>query len=390
MKTRLVLCTALAGVAVVVPTAAARPQAPLSPQRVQTAQGGIATGVATSIAAEIAKEGIKAAVAKWAPDYYKYVDPTGAALAQIQAQLAEINNKLTQLIDHQYALEAKLNCAIQRTALNPALNDVRAWFNTLRDQRYVTNLTARQANFEALFSERHRMLSAQHLLHNSLIGPDGVIRACAQHIEEGLRPFLSTDLAAEVHDFYAIYHTASAELLIVRANMMALHPENFPAGDAENSARHLQTWWTEEGDLIKPAFPDHLMYDTQSQHIWLSFGVPHGWYLRETYQQSHWHFTGYATTPTCSAVQHEFHKSGHTGWSAINYMAKHRIIRLMPGTDTILCFDDHDRLHEFDIATGTYRYAGDVQSYAQSVAARANVINGQAYVQIHHYSYLNR
>jgi hypothetical protein len=389
VKFRIIVCTALVAVITVVPTASARPAHVTRTHHAQVAEGGIATGVATSIAAEIAKEGIKAGVAKWAPEYYKYVDPTGAALAAIQEQLAQLDAKLTELANHQRALGERLSCEIQRTALGTTLSEIKGWYFTLREQQYVRNLSSQQTNLESLFTERHRMHAAQIHLHDALVGNNlpNLIRSCAKHIEETEYPFLSAYVHQEVWNFWSLYRAASTELLVVRVNMVAIHPELFPESKGQDMGKSVQSDWAAEEREIKPAFPDHLSYDKQSQHLWLSFGVPHGWYLRETYQQSGWHFTGYATTPTCSAVLALFHKTGATGWPAIELMRHRHIIKLHPGTDTILCFDDHDRLHEFDLATGTYRYAGEVQSYAQSVATRANVINGHTAVHIASYSY---
>ena len=48
---------------------------------------------------------------------------------------------------------------------------------------------------------------------------------------------------------------------------------------------------------------------------------------------------------------------------------------------------DHDRIHDFNLASGTYRYAGDYTSTYASVSAKPNLDNGY---QIHaqYFSYL--
>jgi hypothetical protein len=391
MKFRVIVCSALVAVIAVVPTASARPAHVTHTQHVQVAEGGIATGVATSIAAEIAKEGIKAAVAKWAPDYYKYVDPTGALLQQISAQLAEINAKLTQLIDHQRALGERLSCESQRTALGSTLSDIQTWYAELRRQGDPTiGQSSRQLNLDDLFAQRTRMESAQHYLHNALIGNNlpNLLRSCAKHLEETEAPFLSAHLEAEVWNFWSLYRTAAAELLVVRANMIALHPERFSATAAEHIATTVINDWASERSLIKPAFPDYMSYDTQSKWLWRYDTIPYGHdTLRKQLEASNWHVTGFSTIPTCSAVEAEFKKSGSSGDAAIRFMRDRRIVNIPWGY--IICYDDHDRLHEFNMVTYSYRYAGDVQSYAPSVAARPNEINGQFYVRISDFSYIH-
>jgi hypothetical protein len=392
VKFRIAVCSALVAIVAVVPTAAARPQQAQAPRHVQVSQG-IAVGVATSIAAEIAKAGIKAAVAQWAPEYSKYVDPTAHALAQIQEQLAQLDAKLTELIDHQRLLGERLSCESQRVALGGTLAEIKSWYASLREQRSVTSLSARQANFESLFSERHRMSAAQIHLHDALVGNNlpNLIRSCAKYIEETERPFLSAYLEHEVWDFWSLYRTASAELLVVRVNMIALHPAQYPANKAEEEATRVQRDWAAEEGLIKPAFPDWLSYDEQSGWLWQFHMVPYEQratgYIQRLLNEG-WHVTGYSTVPTCSAVEAEFKKSGSTGYAAISWLYKHRII-WSQGGNLLICYDDHDRLHQFNLVTYSYAYAGDVQSYAPAIVARPNVRDGKAYIKIGEYSYIH-
>jgi hypothetical protein len=391
MKVRVIVCSALVAIVAVVPTATAQTQKTQVARHTQVAQGGIATGVATSIASEIAKEGIKAAVAKWAPEYYKYVDPTGALLQQISAQLAEINAKLTQLIDHQRALGAQISCETQRVALGPTLNSIQTWYAELRRQGDPTiDQASRQLNLDDLFRQRLEMETAQNHLHNALVGNNlpVMLRACAKHLEEQEAPFLSAHLEAEVWNFWSLYRTAATELLVVRANMIALHPERFAATAAQHIATTVENDWASERALIKPAFPSHMSYDTQTKWLWLYETIPYG---HDTYRKqleaSRWHVTGFSTIPTCSAVEAEFKKSGYSGDAAIRFMRDHRIVNIPWGY--ILCYDDHDRLHEFNMVNYTYAYAGNTQSYAPSVAARPNEIDGQFYVRISDFSYIH-
>ena len=381
MRPRIVLCIVLGTLVAVVPTAAAQPQ------RVQHAQ--IAQSVGDSVASELVRAGVNAAVAKWAPGLEQYVNPLSAGLGAVQAQLAEITNKLNQLIDHQYAVEARLNCAIQRTNLNSILGDAKGWFKTLTEQQYVSSLSARKENLALLFGERERMLADQEHLHIALIGADGAIRACAQHIQIGLRPFFSANIGDEVNDFYAIYHTAAAEILVVRANLMALYPGHFAPDAAQKAARELEIRWADERSWIKPTFPDWLAYDTQTGVLWQFHMV--SWQYKATgyiqqLQDEGWWVTGYNDIPTCSAVEAEFRKSGFTGYDAISWMYRHKVM-WVNGPPQIRCYDDHGRLHEFNLATYHYVYAGDFESKAAAVVARPNVRDGKTYINVAHYAY---
>ena len=341
-------------------------------------------GVVTAVAAEIVKTGIKAAVAQWAPDLTKYVDPTAYGLAQIQAQLAEIDRKLTELIDHQQALEQHLNCVTQRVALDHVLSDAQASFATLRGAARISQPSERASVFSRLYAHYEAMVSDQNHLHRALEGSDGLIRACAKHIETGLRPYLNATLSDDVNAFYSTYQTAAAELLIVRANMIALHPQQFASTEAQDVATRLELWWSGERSIIKPHFPSTMTYDTKTGWLWRRITVP--WSdqaRRRMLEQAGWRITGYSTTPTCSAVESFVKQSGYTGTAALRQLDKLNVLSV-PSGDTILCYDDHDRLHEFNLATYRYKYAGNETSHAPSVAAMPN--NGQ--VDIGSYSYM--
>ena len=345
----------------------------------------MAEGVVTAIAAEIVKAGIKAAVAQWAPDLTKYVDPTGHALAQIQAQLEEINRKLSQLLDQQQAAEQHLNCVAQRVALDPVLSRTEAWFSALRGAARIGTPSEREKVFERLYSQYDTMVSDQNHLHRALSGPDGLIRACAKHIETGMKPYLSAALARDVDNFYGVYHTAAAELLIVRANMIALHSGHFPPTEAQDAAVQVDSRWRTERSWIKPAFPDWMSYDTRNGWLW--------WYTTITWsdktfmtqlERGGWRVTGRSTTPTCSAVAAYVKASGRTGASALSY-AKQLNVLSVPAGDTILCYDDNDKLRDYNLVKDYETYAGEYTSHWPSVAARPN----DGLVSISDYSYLN-
>lgn len=345
----------------------------------------MAEGVVTAIAAEIVKAGIKAAVAQWAPDLTKHVDPTGYALAQIQAQLEEINRKLSELLDQQQAAEQHLNCVSQRVALDPVLSHTEAWFSALRGASRINQPSDREKVFERLYSQYDSMVSDQNHLHRALAGSDGLIRACAKHIETGLKPYLSAALGRDVDNFYAVYHTAAAELLILRANMIALHQGHFPAAEAKDAAVQLDSRWRTERSWIKPAFPSYWSYDTRNGWLWDNSTL--AWTKKEfmeRLEKGGWHVTGRSTTPTCSAVAAYVKASGRTGTAALSYV-RHLKVLDIPAGDTILCYDDHDKLRDYNLAKDQESYAGDYTSHNPSVVARPN----DGFVNISDYSYLN-
>jgi hypothetical protein len=365
---------------VCIPAAAA---GPVRAHESARAQDDIATGVATSIAAEIAKAGIKAAVAQWAPDLTKYVDPTAHGLAQIQEQLAALDRKVSELVSHQDAMEQHLNCVIQRSSVASILSFARTWFERLKNAANLPDLSARATVMERLYGQYDTMTAYQDHLHYALVN-DGLITACAKHIESGMRPYLSARLAYEVRAFYSVYQGAASMLLVLRADMMALHPEQFAADEASSAAKTVEGWWAGEQRYIKPFFPGDMSYDTRSGWLWRYMTV--GWSdaaLRQTLQSQGWHVTGHATTPTCSAVEAFIKASGRTGSDALNYLRQMNVLHI-PNPEKILCYDDHDRIHDFSLVNYSYAYAGDVQSHEPSVAAKPN--NGT--VNVSTYSYL--
>ncbi len=345
----------------------------------------MAEGVVTAVAAEVVKSGIKAAVAQWAPDLTKYVDPTGHALAQIQVQLEEISRRLSELLDQQQAAEQHLNCVAQRVALDPVLSRTEAWFSTLRKAARISELSSRAEVFARMYSQYDSMVSDQNHLHRALNGADGLIRACAKHIETGMKPYLSAALARDVNSFYGVYQTAAAELLIVRTNMMALYPAHFPTTEAKDAALELETRWRNEHDWIKPAFPSAMSYDMTSGWLWRYTTIT--WSdtaLMTQLARGGWRVTGRSTTPTCSAVAAFVKAGGRTGAAALSYAKQLRVLDIPTG-DTILCYDDHDKLRNYDLVRYYETYAGDVTSHWPSVAARPN----DGLVNIADFSYLS-
>jgi hypothetical protein len=363
------VCSLLAATVFAMPSAASAQVAPADPV---AKQASVAEGVATALATEVVKLGIRSAVAQWAPDLTKYVDPVGHGLAEIQAKLEEINRKLEQLIAHQEALEQHLNCVTQRVALHRVLSESRTWFAALREARDTTELSERDVALQRLESHYLTMVADQEHLHIALEGPDGLIVACARHIQSGMDPYLSSALGDDVDNFYSIYHTAAAELLIVRANMIALHPGRFAKNAAEKAAEQVQGWWGLEQARIKPTFPASMSYDTKTRWLWWSTTIP--WWdnnVKGHLEHAGFRITGRSTTPTCSGVEAYVKQSRRSGRDALNYVRRLHVLDI-PSGDTILCFDDHDRIHDFNLVTYHYRYAGDYRSEEPSVAARPN------------------
>ncbi len=379
------VCCALIAIVVLVPSASAASSRPDPRPAPMAKEAGVGEGVVTAIAAEIVKAGIKAAVAQWAPDLTKYVDPTGHSLALIQAQLEEINRKLSELLDQQQAAEQHLNCVAQRVALDPVLSRTEAWFSALRGAARIAGTSERGTVFERLYSQYDSMVADQNHLHRALSGPDGLIRACAKHIETGMKPYLSAALARDVDSFYSVYRTAAAELLIVRANMIALHAAHFPATEAQDAAAQVDTRWRTERSWIKPAFPSSMSYDVKNGWLWRYTTI--AWSnknLMTQLERDGWRITGRSTTPTCSAVAAFVKASGRTGASALGYVRQLNVLNV-PAGDTILCYDDNDKLRDYDLAKDFETYAGNYTSHWPSVAARPN----DGLVRISDYSYLN-
>jgi hypothetical protein len=379
------VCAALIALVIFIPSVPAAGARPAPRPDPVARQASIAEGVATAIAAEIVKAGVKAAVAQWAPDLTKYVDSTGHSLAQIQAQLEEISRKLSELLDQQQAAEQHLNCVAQRVALDPVLSRTEAWFGALRGAARITTLSDRDEVFKRLYSQYDAMVSDQNHLHRALAGSDGLIRACAKHIETGMKPYLSAALARDVDSFYGVYRTAASELLILRANMIALHEGHFPSSEAKDVAAQLESRWRTERSWIKPAFPSSMSYDVRSGWLWRYTTIARSdSSLIAQLERSDWHVTGRSTIPTCSAVAAYVKASGRSGAAALNYVRQLQVLNI-PAGDTILCYDDHDKLRDYNLARDFETYAGDYISNKPSVAARPN----DGLVNVGDYSYLS-
>ena len=226
---------------------------PSASARTAQSQGTVAGSVAT----ELAKAGAQAAIAHFAPDLVKYTDPTAAGLAQIQSQLAELDQKLTELKSYQETVATRLDCVIQRTPLNEILASADEHLRALVDIGRMTDQAQRVKALATLDRDYLLLGTQQGTLHRAIVG-DGALVACARLIEKQQEPFLTSQLAPAVRDYYAAYEAAALSILTVRLNLM----NNGAATPtlADQVAREVLGWIAQEQALIKPAFPDTESY----------------------------------------------------------------------------------------------------------------------------------
>jgi hypothetical protein len=343
MKLRLGLALIATALLVAVPTASAASQG----------------GVATAIAGELAKQGLKAGIAHFAPDLAKTLDPTSAELAAIRDQLTVLDAKITELKLHQERLEARLNCSIQRSGVDSILARAQTSLETLLSAQKLPTQSGRVARLNALYSQYIPLSADQQDIHNRLIGANGVIRACAEHIEQGMRPFLTSKLAAAVHDFYATYEAAAVSLLVVRLNLIAYKPDEFATDDATTIATKVHGWLAEEAALIKPAFPNteaydfntNLLFKTHVYHVSALFGKSERGAV-DALRNEGWWAMGIEYVPTCRIFEIMVNSTGHSGARGVQELVS-RGVFTDPGRE-MSCYDDHDNHYTFDIQTFTY------------------------------------
>jgi hypothetical protein len=316
-------------------------------------------GVAAAIAGELAKQGLKAGIAHFAPDLAKTLDPTSAHLEAIREQLAQLDAKITELKVHQQHLEARLNCSVQRSGVDSILARAQTNLELLASAQKLSSQSSRQARLNALYNDYGAISSDQLDLHQRLIGSGGVIRACAEHIEQGMRPFLTSKLAPAVHDFYATYEAAAVSMLVVRLNILAYKPDDFEDIDPTALATKVNGWITEEQSFIKPAFPNtesydfntNLLFKTHVYHEAALFGKGERPAVDALLQQGWW-ATGRTYVPTCRIFEIMIRSTGHTGTLGVQELVN-RGVFVSPGRE-MACYDDHDNHYTFDIQTFTY------------------------------------
>jgi hypothetical protein len=346
------------------------------------AQGGVVAGIGS----ELAKEGAKAAIAQFAPDLSKHVDPTSYALTQIREQLAALDTKLTELKNYQQQVEHHLNCVVRRTALNTILASANAHLQDLADIGTLPMHADRTSRLNTLSNDLLLLNSQQNELHLDVWGADGALRACAQHIESSQRPFLTSELAPAVHDFYAAYEAAAIALLTVRVNIVTYKGSAFAPGKADTMVREVEGWLGKERDLIKPAFPNTESYDTRTDTVFKTrvYGTYSGSNEVKALRAAGWYVTGETTIPTCSAIQSVVQATGLTGAAALNELRRRNVLNT---TKDLRCYDDHDTLHLFDLERFHYTRVGygNLLSGVEIVARRA-----AGFIDVSRFSYVLR
>jgi len=348
--------------------------------RSEHAQGGVVAGVA----AEFVKVGAKAAIARFAPGLNKHIDPTSHELSLIRDQLAALDAKLTELQNYQQAVEHHLNCAVQRTHLHTILASADTHLSALVDVGRLPLLASRVTRLDALYNSYILLSSQQRELHLAVSGADGALRACAKHIEMSQRPFLTSQLAPAVRDFYAAYEAAALSLLTVRVNIINYRPDDFPLGKEKEIVDEVNHWLLQEQALIKPAMPNSESYETTMNLLFKTNVVGgHGNQPQvQALRNAGWLVTGETYSPTCGVIIRLVSHTGLSGAAAINELRRRNVIDLPP---TIRCYDDHDSLHLFHVAELRYERAGLTLAsiFGKGVAARSP----HGFFNLSHYSY---
>ena len=352
--------------------------------RSQSAQGNAATTVAT----ELAKAGAKAAIAQYAPELNKYVDPTGTALAEIQSQLAALDAKLTELKDYQQRVEEHLNCVVQRTQLNTILASADTHLRALADIGRLSDQSARHDQLEALAGTYLTLTTQQSELHIAVAGPDGALRACARHIEMSQRPFLTSQLAPAVRDFYAAYHAAAVALLAVRVNIVSYKPTHYPAGKADEIIRQVNGWLADEEALIKPAMPYTDSYFVPEDLLMKTRVGPDGLQDAQAYAlfKAGWWAT-IRGTPGCSQL---IRIADATGVPRSQARAALRSRGVLDMPRYVYCYDDHDTLYAFDFDLFRYEDAAYTHVYVTRQIGTVMAHQGTGFFDFSKYSYTLR
>jgi len=379
LKLRHVLVVAMVPAICLVPAASARTD---RSQRSQAAQGGIATTIAT----ELAKEGAKAAVAKFAPDLVKYTDPTAAGLAEIQSQLAQLDQKLTELKSYNEAVATRLDCVIQRTPLNEILASADEHLRALVDAGRMTDQAQRVKALQRLDNDYVLLGTQQNTLHRAIVG-DGALTACAKLIEKQQEPFLTSQLAPAVHDYYAAYETAAISLLTVRLNLM----NNGAATPtlADQVSREVLGWINQERALIKPALPYTESYYKPDDLLFKTRVGPNGLQDGPSYAlfKAGWD-ASIRNAPGCS---HLIRIAEATGVPHAQERAVLRSRNILDMPRYVYCYDDHHGLYAYDFDVFRYDDAAHIHVYVtQNIGTVMAHPNGWSFANLSQYSYLGR
>jgi hypothetical protein len=352
--------------------------------RTQASQGGAASAVAT----ELAKAGGKAAIAHFAPELNKYVDPTRTALAEIQSQLAALDAKLTELKDYQQRVEEHLNCVVQRTQLNTILASADTHLRALADIGRLADQSARHDQLETLAGTYLTLTTQQSELHIAVAGPDGALRACARHIEMSQRPFLTDRLAPAVRDFYAAYHAAAVALLAVRVNIVNYKPTHYPAGKADEIIRQVNGWIADEEALIKPAMPYTESYFVPEDLLMktrVASGGLQDYQANDLFKAGWW--ATIRGTPGCSQL---IRIADATGVPRSQARAALRSLDVLNMPRYVYCYDDHDTLYAFDFDLFRYESSSHTHVYVTRDIGTVMAHRGTGFFDFSKYSYTLR
>jgi hypothetical protein len=352
---------------------------PSASARTAHSQNTIATGVAT----ELAKAGAQAAIAHFAPDLVKYTDPTAAGLAQIRDQLAALDQKLTELKSYQESVATRLDCVIQRTPLNEILASADEHLRALVDAGRMTDPAQRKAALETLGRDYLLLGTQQGTLHRALAG-DGALVACAKLIEKQQEPFLTSQLAPAVRDYYAAYDAAALSILTVRLNL-ANNGAATPAR-ADEIAREVLGWIAQEKSLIKPAFPDTESYYVPDDLLMKTRVAANG---LQDFKANDLFKAGWSASirngPGCSHLIRIAAGTGVPQAQQRRELARRNILQ-MPRY--VYCYDDHDGLYAYDFDTFRYESASHIHVYVTRDIGTVMAHHAAGFFDVSKYSYL--
>ncbi len=155
-------------------------------------------------------------------------------------------------------MEQHLNCVIQKTELTGSLASAQVHLRALADVGGIAKQEERDKALAAIRAD-YLLLGTQQLhLHKAIYGNDQTLIACARHIETQQKPFLTSELAPTVRDFYAAYESAALSLLTVRLNLM--NDGAASEATATQTVHEVLGWITQERAQIKPALPSTESY----------------------------------------------------------------------------------------------------------------------------------
>jgi hypothetical protein len=339
--------------------------------------------VAGSIATELAKAGAQAAIAHFAPDLVKYTDPTAAGLAQIQSQLAALDQKLTELKSYQETVATRLDCVIQRTPLNEILASADEHLRALVDIGRMTDQAQRVKALATLDRDYLLLGTQQGTLHRAIVG-DGALVACARLIEKQQEPFLTSQLAPAVRDYYAAYEAAALGILTVRLNLM----NNGAATPtlADQVTREVLGWIAQEQSLIKPAFPDTESYYVPDDLLLKTRVASNG---LQDFKANDLFKAGWSASirngPGCSHLIRILAGTGVPQAQQRREVARRNILQ-MPRY--VYCYDDHDGLYAYDFDLFRYENAAHIHVYVSRDIGTVMAHHAQGFFDVSKYSYL--